>query len=76
VPASIAALSKKDFVAAAWEFTGRKVAKARLLGDVYGTARSSITLPIPPEAPAIAMFRPVTADPKGPRWPLRLSGQH
>jgi hypothetical protein len=40
------ALSKEDFVAAAWDLAGRKVAKARLLGDIYETAQSSIALPI------------------------------
>ena len=62
VPASIVALSKDAFIAAAWDVAGRKVAKARLLGDIYETARSSIALPIPPDAPAIAMFRLVIAE--------------
>ena len=62
VPASIVALSKEDFIAAAWDVAGRKVAKARLLGDIYETARTSIALPIPPDAPAIAMFRLVLAE--------------
>jgi transposase len=62
VPASITALSKEAFVAAAWDLAGRKVAKARLLGDIYDTAQSSIALPIPPEAPAITMFRLVIAE--------------
>ena len=56
VPASITALSKEDFAAAAWDLGGRKVAKARLLGDIYETAQTSIALSIPPNAPAIAMF--------------------
>ena len=62
VPASITAMSKEAFVAAAWDLAGRKVAKARLLGDVYETAQSSIALPIPPDAPAITMFRLVIAE--------------
>jgi transposase len=62
VPASITALSKEDFVAAAWDLAGRKVAKARLLGDIYETARSSIALPIAPDAPAITVFRLVIAE--------------
>ncbi len=62
VPASITALSKEAFIAAAWDVAGRKVAKARLLGDIYETARTSIALPIPPDAPAIAMFRLVVAE--------------
>lgn len=62
VPASIVALSKEAFIAAAWDVAGRKVAKARLLGDIYETARTSIALPISPDAPAIAMFRLVIAE--------------
>jgi len=41
---------------------GRKVAKARLLADIYDTAASSIALPIPPDAEAIAMYRLVIAE--------------
>jgi transposase len=62
VPASITVLSKEAFIAAAWDVAGRKVAKARLLGDIYDTAQSSIALPIPADAPAIAMFRLVIAE--------------
>jgi transposase len=62
VPASITAFGKEAFVGAAWHVVGRKVSKARLLGDIYETAQSSIALPIPPEAPAIAMFRLVIAE--------------
>ena len=40
---------------------GRKVSKARLLGDIYETAKTSIGLPIPVDAPAIRMFRLVIA---------------
>ena len=62
VPASITALGKEAFIAAAWDVAGRKVAKARLLGDIHDTARSSIALPIAPDAPAVAMFRLVIAE--------------
>jgi transposase len=62
VPASITALTKEAFIEAAWDVAGRKVAKAQLLGDIYETAQSSIALPIPPEAPAITMFRLVLAE--------------
>ena len=41
---------------------GRKVSKERLLGDIYETAKTSIGLPIPLEAPAIRMFRLVIAE--------------
>ena len=61
-PASITALSKEAFVAAAWDVVGRKVAKQRLLGDIYETAQASIGLPIPPDAPAVRMFRLVIAE--------------
>ena len=61
-PASVLALGKDAFIAAAWDVVGRKVSKARLLGDIYETARSSIALPISPEAPAIRMFRLVIAE--------------
>ncbi len=61
-PASITALSKQAFIEAAWDLVGRKVAKARLLADIYDTAGASIALPIPLEAPAIAMFRLVLAE--------------
>ena len=44
------------------DVVGRKVAKARLLADIYDTAASSIALPIPPDAEAIAMFRLVIAE--------------
>jgi len=61
-PASITALSKEAFVEAAWDLIGRKVAKARLLGDIYETARSSMALPVRPDFPAITMFRLVLAE--------------
>ena len=61
-PASITALSKEAFAAAAWDVVGRKVSKARLLADIYETARSSIALPVAPDAPAVAMFRLVIAE--------------
>jgi transposase len=61
-PASITALDRDAFIAAAWQVVGRKVSKTRLLADIYATAQSSIGLPIPLEAPAIAMFRLVLAE--------------
>ncbi len=61
-PGSITALSKEAFIAAAWDVVGRKVSKERLLGDIYETARTSIGLPIPLDAPAIRMFRLVIAE--------------
>jgi transposase len=61
-PASITGLTKQGFVAAAWEVVGRKVSKARLLGDIYETACTSAALPVPLDSPAIAMFRLVLAE--------------
>lgn len=61
-PGSITALSKDAFVQAAWTVVGRKVAKLRLLGDIYETAALSIGLPIPEDAIAIRMFRMVLAE--------------
>ena len=56
------ALSKEAFIAAAWDVVGRKVSKERLLADIYETARTSIGLPLPIDAPAIRMFRMVIAE--------------
>lgn len=61
-PASITALSKEAFVEAAWDVVGKKVAKARLLGDIYETARSSIALPVSMDSSAVAMFQLVIAE--------------
>ncbi|NGO56083.1 IS110 family transposase [Mesorhizobium camelthorni] len=58
-PASITALTKEEFVTAAWDVVGRKVSKTQILMDIYETARSSIGLPLPLDAPAIRMFRMV-----------------
>jgi hypothetical protein len=44
-PASITALAKDAFIAAAWDVVGRKVSKTRLLGDIYETACRSAALP-------------------------------
>ena len=61
-PASITAVSKESFINAAWAVVGRKVSKARLLGDIYETARSSIGVPVALDSPAIAMFRMVITE--------------
>ncbi|BCH12703.1 IS110 family transposase (plasmid) [Mesorhizobium sp. 131-3-5] len=58
-PASITGLTKEEFVTAAWDVVGRKVSKTQILMDIYETARSSIGLPLPLDAPAIRMFRMV-----------------
>jgi hypothetical protein len=61
-PASITAFSKEAFIEAAWTVVGRKVSKARLLGDMYETAQSSIGVPVAADSPAVAMFRMVIAE--------------
>lgn len=61
-PGSITALPKEAFIKTAWSVVGRKVSKERLLGDIYETARTSIGLPLPGDAPAIRMFRMVLAE--------------
>ena len=64
-PASVTALTKEEFVAAAWDVVGRKVSKTQILMDIYETARTSIGLPLPRYAPAIRMFRMVVAEARG-----------
>lgn len=61
-PASITAHDKDTFIEAAWDVVGKKVSKARLLGDIYETARASIGLPAATDSAAIAMFRMVVAE--------------
>jgi transposase len=59
---SITAHSKDAFIEAAWATVGRKVSKARLLGDIYETAQASIGLPVAMDSAATAMFRMVIAE--------------
>ena len=61
-PASVTAYSKHAFIDAAWGTVGKKVSKARLLGDIFETARSSIGLPVASESAAVAMFRMVVTE--------------
>lgn len=61
-PASITTYTKQAFIDAAWDVVGKKVSKARLLGDIYETACSSIGLPVPTDTASIAMFRMVIAE--------------
>jgi transposase len=61
-PHFISAMSKQDFIAAAWQVVGRKVSKERLLADIYETAAASVGLPVEPDSDAIAMFRLVLAE--------------
>ena len=61
-PSSITAHDKDAFIEAAWNVVGKKVSKARLLGDIYETACSSIGLPAATDSAAVAMFRMVIAE--------------
>jgi transposase len=61
-PASITVLAKEHFIDQAWDVVGRKVSKARLLGDIYETARSSVGLPVAIDSPAVTMFRLIIAE--------------
>jgi transposase len=58
-PASITCLSMEEFVKQAWPIVGRKVAKQRLLEDIYHRAQSSVGLPVAANSEAVAMFRVV-----------------
>jgi hypothetical protein len=61
VPAAILELSREQFIETAWPVIGRKVAKARILGDIYETARTSIGLPVAANSVAVVMYRLVIA---------------
>lgn len=61
-PHFISTMSREAFVADAWEVIGRRVAKERLLSDIYDTSTSSVALPVEPDSDAILMFRMVLAE--------------
>ena len=61
-PHLITAMGKAAFTADAWDVIGRKVAKERLLADIYETAKSSVGLPVAPDSDAIRMFRLVLGE--------------
>lgn len=56
-PEAIRAMSRDQFVAAAWAVVGRKVGKRRQLEELHGIAQRSIGLPVAAESPAIEAFR-------------------
>ncbi len=56
-PHMISAMTKEEFIHAAWEVVGRKVEKSLMLSDIYETAKSSAGLPVSPASDAIRMFR-------------------
>ena len=53
----ISAMRKDAFTADAWDVVGRKVAKERLLADIYETAKASVGLPVGLDSDAISMVR-------------------
>jgi hypothetical protein len=61
-PHLITAMGKAAFTADAWDVIGRKVAKERLLADIYETAKYSVGLPVAPDSDAIRMFRLVLGE--------------
>lgn len=61
VPSAIITHSRDEFVEEAWPMIGRKVAKARILADIYETARTSIGLPVAADSAAVMMYRLVIA---------------
>ena len=54
-PHFISAMSKDAFIADAWDVVGRKVAKERLLADIYETSKVSVGLPVGLDSDAISM---------------------
>lgn len=61
-PHFITAMGKEAFTADAWDVIGRKVAKERLLADIYETAKSSVGLSVALDSDAIRMFRLVLGE--------------
>lgn len=53
------AMDRETFSTEAWPLIGRKVSKARLINDIYETARASTALPVSEDSAAITMFRMV-----------------
>jgi transposase len=56
-PYIITAMAKQEFIEDAWTVVGRRVAKERLLSDIYETAKTSVGLPVTAHSEAIRMFR-------------------
>ena len=64
-PHLISAIDRDAFIAEAWDVVGRKVAKERLLIDIYETAKTSVVLPVGPDSDAVGMFRLVLGEGRG-----------
>lgn len=56
-PRSMTGLPKQEFVRKAWNLVGRKVAKERILTDIYLTAQFSVGLPVEENSETVAMLR-------------------
>jgi transposase len=56
-PRSMTCLTREEFVRRAWNLVGRKVAKERILTDIYLTAKSSVGLPAEESSESVAMLR-------------------
>ena len=61
----ISSIDRDAFIAEAWDVIGRKVAKKRLLTDIYETAKTSVGLPVGPVSEAVGMFRLVISGGRG-----------
>lgn len=64
-PHLISAIEKDSFIAEAWNVVGRKVAKERLIIDIYETAKTFAGLPFSPDSDAVDMFRLVLGEGRG-----------
>jgi transposase len=64
-PHLISAIDRDAFITEAWDVVGRKVAKERLLIDIYETAKTSVGLPVGPDSDAVGMFRLVLGEGRG-----------
>lgn len=54
---SVRAMSREDFITAAWEVLGRKVGKRRQLEEIHELAQNSIALPLTAASVAVETFR-------------------
>lgn len=56
-PSTIIRFTKAEFVSAAWDIIGRKVAKQRFLEELYELANASVALPVAGDSLALQTFR-------------------
>lgn len=57
MPSVITGMTKRRFVSSAWKIPGRKVAKERLLEEIYELAQESIGLPVVADSESVRSFR-------------------